>query len=644
MYFGGIMGSIFFGAKFQPYGEFRSGISNFKNKITKSDRPEYIYDYLGKFSFDNEAIGANPFNWEVTKTNRSYLEVQSLKGTHSKVVYFGIDNGMYGDYCVMVNNLTTPQTSGSLEFWAYVHEIPKWSGGSDPPAFHISGVGSFTPITGLGFLFAFHEEGNKIRYGVGHSPTWYDTGATWTIDRWQHYRIVFNCSTSTYELYQDGKLIGGNLPFRYAQSSIIAIQFGYGWTMGSNMDGKVWIDAIDYSWAPGYYLNRNMDYIAWKTSTKIISTESTANSYDPEIAIDNLGNIHIVWSDWTDYIGVDTDSNIFYKCWNITSKSWTKTEVISLESNQNSYEPSISVDKSGNVHIVWFECTNQYGVFTDFKICYRRWNKTKNFWTPMEIISTESINSSRGPTIAVDNTGQVHIAWYDSTDYNGSGLDYDIFYKRYDPNTGNWTLTEVISTESTCSSFHPTMAVDNAGQVHIAWYDWTDYNGAGTDYDIFYKYRNIINGTWTLTQVISTESTGSSLYPSIAAYKAAHVHIVWHDTTNFNGAGTDSDIFYKIALETHDISSTSNGNILIFLVASILGIVGSIGISFAVYWRYRTPAPTAPTPEPRPIRNIQNQVQEMTRTVPQTRLCICPFCGTKCEKADIFCKRCGAAL
>ncbi|MHA1651667.1 MAG: hypothetical protein ACTSYB_15860 [Candidatus Helarchaeota archaeon] len=180
--------------------------------------------------------------------------------------------------------------------------------------------------------------------------------------------------------------------------------------MGSNMDGKVWIDAIDYSWALGYYLNRNMDYIAWKTSTKIISTESTANSYDPEIAIDNLGNIHIVWSDWADYIGVDTDSNIFYKCWNITSKSWTKTEVISLESNQNSYEPSISVDKSGNVHIIWFECTNQYGIFTDFEICYSRWNKTRNFWTPMEIISTESINSSRGPTIAVDNTGQVHIA------------------------------------------------------------------------------------------------------------------------------------------------------------------------------------------------------------------------------------------
>ena len=44
----------------------------------------------------------------------------------------------------------------------------------------------------------------------------------------------------------------------------------------------------------------------------------------------------------------------------------------------------------------------------------------------MELISTESesVASSWNPTVAVDETGQVHIAWEDETDYDGAGDDY----------------------------------------------------------------------------------------------------------------------------------------------------------------------------------------------------------------------------
>ena len=45
----------------------------------------------------------------------------------------------------------------------------------------------------------------------------------------------------------------------------------------------------------------------------------------------------------------------------------------------------------------------------------------------------------------------------------------------------------MVSTESWDFSFAPTIAVDDAGNVHIAWEDWTNYSDSGTDYDIFYK-------------------------------------------------------------------------------------------------------------------------------------------------------------
>jgi fibronectin type 3 domain-containing protein len=75
---------------------------------------------------------------------------------------------------------------------------------------------------------------------------------------------------------------------------------------------------------------------------------------------------------------------------------------------------------------------------------------------------------------------------------NGSLQKYpDIFYKRWDASTTSWTTTEVVSTESTSDSALPSLAVDVAGHVHITWYDVTDYAGAGTDIDIFYKQLEI---------------------------------------------------------------------------------------------------------------------------------------------------------
>ncbi|GAH53419.1 unnamed protein product, partial [marine sediment metagenome] len=77
--------------------------------------------------------------------------------------------------------------------------------------------------------------------------------------------------------------------------------------------------------------------------------------------------------------------------------------------------------------------------------------------------------------------------WSDWTDYAGSGTDFDIFYKHWFISTSLWGTTEVVSTESTSHSGSPSIAIDSTGNVHLSWWDLTDYAGAGTDYDIFYK-------------------------------------------------------------------------------------------------------------------------------------------------------------
>ncbi|MFX0135662.1 MAG: hypothetical protein ACFFDN_18605 [Candidatus Hodarchaeota archaeon] len=102
------------------------------------------------------------------------------------------------------------------------------------------------------------------------------------------------------------------------------------------------------------------------------------------------------------------------------------------------------------------------------------------------MVSTESTNDSRWLAIAVDSSGNVHVAWTDWTDYGGSGTDWDIFYKRqsniptsYNPDdiitlisgseTIDWILWDAVG-----SGKYRVWANDTNDNYYI-WRDWTDW-------------------------------------------------------------------------------------------------------------------------------------------------------------------------
>ena len=285
------------------------------------------------------------------------------------------------------------------------------------------------------------------------------------------------------------------------------------------------------------------------TTTEVVSTESTGagltESYLPSLAVDTLGNIHIAWYDQTDYLGALADWDIFYKRWNSTSSSWTTTEVVSSGFNGDAFDASLAVDSVGNVHIAWRDETNYDFAGTDWDIFYKRWDILSSSWTATEVVSTESTANSISPSLAVDPSDDIHIAWYDGTDYASSGSDADIFYKRLDVLSSSWTTTEVVSTESTLDSYSPTLIVDSANNIHIAWHDYTNYASSGADQDIFYKRLDAHSSLWTTTEVVSTESTGHSYYSSLAVDASGDIQVAWYDATDYASSGADIDIFYK---------------------------------------------------------------------------------------------------
>jgi hypothetical protein len=366
---------------------------------------------------------------------------------------------------------------------------------------------------------------------------------------------ITNSTISNCESVFFGSLPSPNFRWEWDMTEVVSTEStstSYNPAIAVDRTGNIHVAWYDYTSYGGSGSDRDIFYKYWNTATEswtiteVISTVSTGNSYYPAISIDSVGNVHIVWQDYTNYNGAGTDPDIFYRCWNASTGSWKAVEVISTESTSSSSSPDVFIDWIGNIHVVWYDNTNYNGAGTDYDIFYKYKNGTTNSWENTEVVSTESTSHSYIPIVKVDIFGNIHVTWYDQTNYNGSGSDNDIFYKKSNIFSGSWMLTEVISTQSTSASYGPTMITDLLGNIHITWYDYTNYGGSGSDRDIFYTRWNISIGSWSVTEVISTESGGNSYYPDIAVDEFGNLHLVWYDQTDYDGAGTDYDIFYKL--------------------------------------------------------------------------------------------------
>ncbi len=314
-------------------------------------------------------------------------------------------------------------------------------------------------------------------------------------------------------------------------------------TAGNWATDNVTVTVVDTT--PPSIINLTMN---WSNATVISDDSSGWNdwtSWYPAIATDNNGNIHVVWEDNTDGEW-GTDVEIMYV--NYTVAGWSNVTVISDDytgwNDDSSRRPRIAVDNNGNIHVVWYDSTNgEYG--NDIEIMYV--NYTAAGWSNATVISDDytgwNVHNSLNPDIAVDNNGNVHVVWYDDTDGEW-GTDVEIMYVNYTA-TG-WSNVTCISDYygwNDNSSYYPRISTDINGNVHVVWMDYT-YGEWGTDREIF--YANCTAAGWSNATCISDIygwNDGDSFLPCITVDKTGNLQVVWDDETDGEW-GTDREIFY----------------------------------------------------------------------------------------------------
>ncbi len=297
---------------------------------------------------------------------------------------------------------------------------------------------------------------------------------------------------------------------------------------------------ILYTCNPGVYaIHADNKKIGDWSSPEVVSTESTGNAYRAMLAVDQNGTIHIAWKDESIYQNLGTNWHIFYK-YKPKGGNWTDTEMVSTESTGYCNCLSMVVDQNATVHVVWKDNSNYKNIGTNWHIFYKNKPKGGN-WTTTEIVSTESTGDCGCPSLAVDKNNTIHVTWADDSTIFDNNSDWDIFYRSRLKN-GYWTEYELVSNDSSTDSLEPSIDVDSENYVHIAWSEITDI-GNNSRYCILYKEKDH-NGTWLQTEYVSTESTRDSVSPKIKADNNI-IHIVWADNSDYDNPGNNFDVFYK---------------------------------------------------------------------------------------------------
>jgi hypothetical protein len=272
----------------------------------------------------------------------------------------------------------------------------------------------------------------------------------------------------------------------------------------------VWEDS-----APGnkdiFYANSTDGGTTWSPAKSLASTPD--NSYAPSIAVDSSDAIHVVWGEYGPYI------EIYYTRSMDGGGSWSQPKRMTWTSWWSG-EAKIAIAPDGGIHVVWEESPPGNN-----EIYYRRSTDGGTTWMTTKRLTWTS-GFSRNPAVAAGNS--VHIVWSDDTPGNT-----EVYYRRSTDGGASWEAVKRL-TWTPEDSYVPDAAFDSSGRLHVVWKD--EVSGSA---EIFHKRSTDGGTTWSAVKRL-TWTAYDSYAPTIAGDSDDNVRLVWHDSTPGN-----YEIYYK---------------------------------------------------------------------------------------------------
>src|SRR6266446_1609018 len=237
----------------------------------------------------------------------------------------------------------------------------------------------------------------------------------------------------------------------------------------------------DTAGALGILFSRSIDG-GLTFSAPVFLSMNMGGSVSPQMLVDLVGNINVVWED--DSVGT---ADISYSRSANSGISFSIPKSLSRNVG-NSVDAQIAVDLGGNINVVWEN--NSPG---NFDVFYSRSADNGTTFSIPKNLSND-LGHSRNPQIAVDSSGSVNVLWADNVPPN---FNTDVFFVR--SNDGGATFSAVRNLSNNVGfSASPWLTVDAGGNVNVTWEDSTPGNR-----DIFFAQSTDGGATFSAPQNLS---------------------------------------------------------------------------------------------------------------------------------------------
>jgi len=298
------------------------------------------------------------------------------------------------------------------------------------------------------------------------------------------------------------------------------------------------------------------------TSAVIRITDGAVPSDQADMAIDSLGNIHVVWVDDRHDDG-DSNDEIYYTLLNSGGGTLIDHTRITTDVSR-SRRPAIAVDTRNRAHIAWQD---------------KRLNNTPEiFYTLVDpsahpqdgspgddavlavvddyLLSADDGEKGDTPRLTVDSQDRVHLVWSE-TDLG------EIQYARLEVDETTSAVSVISRAIFSAGQYrwypaHTDIGLDSEENVHVIWLDHRDTSAV----EIYYKMLDRATGATLIDETVLTADDGyDAQYPSIGVGPDDAITVVFSDYR----VGTNEGYMMRIdpSLDDQDGSAAQLSDVLI---------------------------------------------------------------------------------
>lgn len=249
-----------------------------------------------------------------------------------------------------------------------------------------------------------------------------------------------------------------------------------------------------------------------------VPTQKGLSLAGPKMAMDHLGNIALIWQQYS-IEGIPMTAGAYYTA---SKKNWSTPGILQT-GTLSGLSQNVAIDANGNAIAIWAQANDIDP--TTRNIYAAIYSVTGQQWEAPTLIQSGTADASN-PALAFDTQGNAIVVW-SQTQTNGNRL---ITEARYNGSSKSWSTPQLIQ-QSGLTGDAPGIVIDAGGNATVVW-----SQGNGAEAFVLASARYLVaTGAWK--QYASLESINSSLtlpydMPfALASDPAGNVIVAWNSNS-----------------------------------------------------------------------------------------------------------------